>query len=106
MMVFQYGVGCYLNNLLAPAAGSIETSGKNTGQQQVFSYDKSFRADIAPNAGKIYTVGNDSVPVKTIELKTTEKITYFDWLDDRNIALAGISDYGDNDTSCNQSTWR
>ena len=49
---------------------------------------------------KIYAVSDDSHPAKEIDIGATEKLTYFSWLQDRDIALAGISKPGKKGTIC------
>ncbi|MGD0621297.1 MAG: hypothetical protein ABSA82_02375 [Thermacetogeniaceae bacterium] len=98
-IVLQLCIYLYLNHLLTPSVAGGYTltptasGGVQAGVQQLFSYDGSFRADVSKDAVKIYSTGDDSLK-KEIDIGATEKLTYFSWLQDRNIALAGISKPG------------
>jgi hypothetical protein len=108
VLVFQVAlqlcVGGYLSHLLAPAAGgytvtNVAPASVSSEVQHYFSYDGSFRADVSKDAVKIYAAGSDQ-PAKEIDIGPTEKLTYFSWLQDRDIALAGISKPGVRGTIC------
>jgi hypothetical protein len=104
VIVFQLCIYLYLNQLLVPSVGNVtvtrvDSGGVQSGVQQLFSYDGSFRADVSKDAVKIYST-SDSVLRKEIDIGATEKLTYFSWLQDRNIALAGISEPGKSGTIC------
>ena len=103
-VALQLCVGGYLSHLLAPAAGSVTVTNVapasvSSNVQKYFSYDGSFRADVSKDAVKIYAAGNDQ-PAKEIDIGPTEKLTYFTWLQNRDIALAGISKPGKLGTIC------
>jgi hypothetical protein len=99
-VALQLCVGRYLSHLLAPAGGSVTvTKVNNSDTQQYLSYDGSFRADVSKDAVKIYAAGSN-LPAKEIDIGPTEKLTYFSWLHDRDIALAGISKPGTKGTIC------
>jgi hypothetical protein len=103
MIVFQLCIYLYLNHLLAPSVDHYDltqVASGSDGDQQFFSYDGSFRADVSKDAVKIYSTGDSSHPAKEIDIGATEKLTYFSWLQDRNIALAGISQPGKLGTIC------
>ena len=103
-IVLQLCIYLYLNNhLLTPSVAytlkPADSSSVQSGVEQYFSYDGSFRADVSKDAVKIYATGADS-PAKEIDIGPTEWLTYFSWLQDRNIALAGISKPGKLGTIC------
>jgi len=104
-IALQLCVYLYLNHLLAPSvAGGVtltptSSGGLQAGVQQLFSYDGSFRADVSKDAVRIYSTGDNSLR-KQIAIGPTEKLSYFSWLQDRNIALAGISKPGKLGTIC------
>ena len=103
-IVLQLCVYLYLNRLLAPAVAGYTltptaSTGVQAGVQHLFSYDGSFRADVSKDSVKIYSTVDDSLK-KSIAIDATEKLTYFSWLQDRNIALAGISKPGRLGTIC------
>lgn len=103
-IVLQLCIYFYLNNrLLTPSVAytlkPADSGSVQSGVEQYFSYDGSFRADISKDAVKIYATDADS-PAEEIDIDPTEKLTYFSWLQDRNIALAGISKPGKKGTIC------
>ena len=104
-IVLQLCIYLYLNHLLAPSVAGGYTltptgsSSVQAGIQQLFSYDGSFRADVSKDAVKVYSTSDDSLK-KEIDIGATERLTYFSWLQDRNIALAGISKPGKLGTIC------
>ncbi len=103
-IVLQLCIYFYLNNrLLTPSVAytlkPADSSSVQSSVEQYFSYDGSFRADVSKDAVKIYATGAAS-PAKEIDIGPTERLTYFSWLQDRNIALAGISKPGKLGTIC------
>jgi hypothetical protein len=103
-IVLQLCIYFYLNNhLLTPSVAytirPADSGSVQSGVEQYFSYDGSFRADVSKDAVKIYAIGDDN-PAKNIAIGPTERLTYFSWLQDRNIALAGISKPGRLGTIC------
>jgi hypothetical protein len=104
VIIFQLCIYLYLDHMLAPAVArytmkQVDSGSVTTAVQQSFSYDGSFRADISKDAVQIYST-SDSVLRKEIVIGATDKLTYFSWLQDRNIALAGISQPGKLGTIC------
>jgi hypothetical protein len=105
-IILQLCIYFYLNNrLLTPSVAytrtTVASSGSSvqSGVEQYFSYDGSYRADISKDAVKIYPTGANQ-PAKEIDIDATDKLTYFSWLQDRNIALVGITKPGNLGAIC------
>lgn len=97
--VLQLGVGRYLSHLLEPAADSVTVTDVANNSKIRYSYDGSFRAEVSKDIIKIYAVKSGQL-AKEIDIGPTEKLTYFSWLQDRDIALAGISKPGAKGAIC------
>lgn len=104
-LFFQLSIYFYLDRVLfVPAVAKIDTKVLNEGVLpsdgvRLESFDGSYYADITKDWLRIYQA-NGSEPVKEITIGSTEKLTYFSWLPDRNIALAGVSMPGEKGTIC------
>lgn len=105
-LAFQLCIYLYLERvLLVPAVGKVATRVISTNQikpgvSKLFSYDSTYLAEVSKDGVKIYSVKDNSRPVNQIDISDTEKLTYFSWLEDRNIALVGISKPGTKGTIC------
>lgn len=102
-LLFQLGIYFYLDRVLfVPAVAKIDTtkviSSGEVGVRRE-SFDGSYTAEVSKDWVKIYPA-KGSEPVKEIAIGDTEKLTYFSWLPDRNIALAGISKPGASGVTC------
>ena len=88
--------------LLVPAVDKVDTiviatNQIKSGVSKLFSYDSTYLAEVSKDGVKIYSVKDNSV-VNQVDIASTEKLTYFSWLKDRNIALVGISKPGTKGT--------
>lgn len=96
-VVLQLCVYFYLDRvLLAPEAGNIITTPLTNPQNnasKLYSFDKSYWAEVSKDGVKIYSAKENKL-IKQVDVGNTEKLSYFSWLQDRNIALAGISKPG------------
>ncbi len=101
VVVFQLCIYLYLDRvLLVPAVSSVTQKAIGSdGASKLPSYDSSYLAEVSKDWVKIYSVKDNSV-VNQVDIGDTEKLTYFSWLPDRNIALAGISKPGTKGTIC------
>lgn len=103
-VVFQLCIYLYLDRvLLVPAVSQVsvtspvtQISGKVS---KWLSYDGSFRAEVSKDWVKFYSV-KDNRLVNEVTIGSTEKLTYFSWLPDRDIAFAGISKPGAKGATC------
>jgi len=101
VVVFQLCIYLYLDRvLLVPAVSSITQKPIGSdGVSKLPSYDSSYLAEVSKDWVKIYSVKDNNV-VNQVDIGATEKLTYFSWLPDRDIALAGISKPGAKGTIC------
>jgi len=93
--LLQFSAYEYLDRVvLAPEAGFTQSVaaavGPSAGATGTYSYDKAYYSEFSLRNLKIYATKDDSL-VRNISLKANQVFTYFTWLPDRNIALAGVA---------------
>lgn len=99
-VTFQLSTYLYLDRVLLAPASSFQTSDSDeslviTGKTY-YSPDGSYVASVDNTTVKIYALPSKKL-VRTINLGT-KKVSYFRWLEDRNIALMGLHE-DDKDSS-------
>ncbi len=102
-IVFQLCIYLYLDRvLLVPAVSGVTVTPTISDTSGIVSkwpsFDGSYRAEVSKDWVKIYSVAGNSL-VKEVDIGDTEKLSYFSWLPDRDIALAGISEPGSKGTT-------
>ncbi|VBB09003.1 Hypothetical protein LUCI_4289 [Lucifera butyrica] len=91
-IIVQLGIYFYLDRILFAPDASFQVSAvaesiANDGKT-FYSRDQSYMARVEPDAVKIYAMPRKQL-VRTINLGT-QQVSYFTWLEDRNIALLGL----------------
>lgn len=93
-VIFQTGIYEYMDRvMLAPAASFSQravTGGTKSGSPVYYSYDNTYYAQMSDQGLEIFSSAKNK-SLKVITLQENEKITYFTWLPERNLALVGIS---------------
>ncbi|MBE3588186.1 MAG: hypothetical protein IMW93_06475 [Thermoanaerobacteraceae bacterium] len=93
-MVLQGGIYFYLDQVLLAPASSFEVGG-DTGEPDTvtsgkvyYSRDHRYMALVKTDRVEIYAMPNKKL-VRTVEMKD-KQVSYFKWLDDRDLALMGL----------------
>ena len=92
-LVIQGSVYLYLDQILLAPTASFEVSAMIGPQTNIegkayYSHDRRYMAIVKTQSVDIYSMP-DSTLVRTVDLKG-QKLSYFKWLDDRNLALMGL----------------
>ncbi|HEY3315377.1 MAG TPA: hypothetical protein VGL40_08925 [Bacillota bacterium] len=101
-LVLQAGVYLYLDRVvLVPQVSFTEKTVPGTAKaDQLGSYssDRAYYAQLSPTGLKIFST-SDNLLSQEITLQPNQTITYFSWLANHHLALAGISTDTDQGTS-------
>lgn len=93
-LALQSGIYLYLDRvLLAPTASFSQHPVPDSNQTEPgarYSYDRSYYALLSDEGIKFYSASDHRL-CKEIGLKSNERVTYFHWLPNHNLALVGIS---------------
>jgi hypothetical protein len=89
-IVFQGGVYLYLDQyLFAPQSAFQVTAAEATvGGKAYYSKDRKYKAVVMADKVEIYAAPGKSM-IRSVATKG-QKVTYFQWLDDRNLALMAL----------------
>lgn len=103
-IMLQAGVYIYLDQVLLAPSSSFQITEADQSQGQIagkayYSFDRRFMAVAKENSVEIYSLPGKML-VRTIALEN-RRVSYFKWLDDRNLALLGTYPTG-NSTKDNQ----
>jgi len=98
-LALQLGVYLYLDQVLLAPASSFEVTAADQSQGQIngkayYSFDRRFMAIVKEEAVEIYSLPGKML-VRTIPLEQ-RRVSYFKWLEDRNLALMGTYPTGNS----------
>jgi len=88
-LLLQFGIWGYLDRVIfAPSAAFTQPPDPTLAIS--YSYDKAYYSEISGHDLQIYSSLGHRL-TRDISLKDNESVSYFSWLPDRNLALAGVS---------------
>ena len=92
-LVLQGSVYLYLDQVLLAPTASFEVSAAVGSQTSIegkvyYSHDRRYRALVKTDSVEIYSMPGSKL-VRTVPLKG-QQLSYFKWLEDRNLALMGL----------------
>ena len=97
--LLQYRIYDYLDRVVFAPAASFSLQTIAASSANIYSYDKSYYAELTGHDLKIYASSGNSL-VKDVTLDSNETVSYLSWLPDRNIILVGMSaDYATTTTA-------
>lgn len=100
-LIFQGSIYLYFDQILLAPTSSYEVSAAAdtvAGGKAYYSRDRRYTAIVKADSVDIYMAPRKE-PIRTVELGTSKKVSYFRWLKDRDLALMALhEDIGDTST--------